>query len=113
MTINIGRIGGNSIRWKKPVGILICQQTTNCKFSMLSFPLVDEISSLIKECGARGIRFIYGIAPGLNITFSSEKDGKYLRDKVDQVRLHFVTYCCLLKNDTRMYECSGNVSWMQ
>lgn len=60
---------------------------------MWPLSISDEISSLIKECGARGIRFIYGIAPGLNITFSSERDAKYLRDKLDQVLSHFVNIC--------------------
>ena len=47
--------------------------------------VTDEISTLIKECTSQGLRFIYGIAPGLNITFSNERDAKYLRDKLDQV----------------------------
>jgi len=52
---------------------------------LVECPFSDEISTLIKECTSQGLRFIYGIAPGLNITFSSDRDAKYLRDKLDQV----------------------------
>ncbi|XP_065890014.1 protein O-GlcNAcase-like isoform X2 [Dysidea avara] len=52
---------------------------------LYSLEEADEISTLIKECTSQGLRFIYGIAPGLNITFSNERDAKYLRDKLDQI----------------------------
>ena len=40
---------------------------------------------LIQAAQQRGIQFIYAIAPGLDITFSSEKEVEILKRKLSQV----------------------------
>ena len=45
----------------------------------------NQLSQLIRECKNRGIIFVYAIAPGLDITFSSNEDVTLLKRKLDQV----------------------------
>ena len=45
---------------------------------------------LIKEAKGRGVDFIYAISPGLDITFSNQKESAALKRKLDQVLLVFV-----------------------
>lgn len=56
----------------------------------------DALSQLIKEASDKGINFIYAIAPGLDITFSSNEDITLLKRKVEQVcvceNVHRITY---------------------
>ena len=40
---------------------------------------------LIKETKDRGIEFVYAIAPGLDITFSDDKEVVSLKRKLEQV----------------------------
>lgn len=51
----------------------------------------DHLSMLIKEAKGRGIDFIYAISPGLDITFSNQKEASALKRKLDQV-LSFCHY---------------------
>ena len=45
-----------------------------------------ELTQLIKETTSRGIKFIYAISPGLDITFSSKQEVTLLEKKLQQVR---------------------------
>ena len=47
--------------------------------------VLDHLSMLIRETASRRIEFIYAIAPGLDITFSNEKDLTALKNKLNQV----------------------------
>lgn len=46
----------------------------------------NALSLLIQECLSRGLMFVYAIAPGLDITFSSCEEVTLLKRKLDQVR---------------------------
>jgi len=43
------------------------------------------LKQLIRNCHAKGLRFVYGIAPGLDLAYSSANDGSRLRRKADQM----------------------------
>ena len=45
----------------------------------------DDLRDLIRECRSKGLRFIYAIAPGLNLSYSSRKDMARLRRKADHL----------------------------
>lgn len=45
----------------------------------------DQLSQLIRQSSDRGVEFVYAIAPGLDITFSSERDVAALKQKLNQV----------------------------
>ena len=47
---------------------------------------LDKLSQLIKACEDSGVKFVYAIAPGLDIVFSSEREVEALKMKLDQVR---------------------------
>ena len=55
----------------------------------------DLLSQLIQECTNRGINFVYAIAPGLDITFSSPEDVKLLKRKLDQVNSSVCVCVCV------------------
>ena len=44
-----------------------------------------ELKDLIRECRSKGLRFIYAIAPGLDLSYASRKDKARLRRKADQL----------------------------
>jgi protein O-GlcNAcase/histone acetyltransferase len=44
-----------------------------------------ELRDLIRECRAKGLRFIYAIAPGLDLSYANRKDMARLRRKADHV----------------------------
>lgn len=44
--------------------------------------------TLISSAKEHGIEFIYAISPGLDITFSNQKEVSTLKRKLDQVRHH-------------------------
>ena len=55
----------------------------------------NQLSQLIREASERGIDFVYAIAPGLDMTFSSEREVAALKQKLNQVQildLHCVPY---------------------
>ncbi|AMY07067.1 O-GlcNAcase NagJ precursor [Luteitalea pratensis] len=43
------------------------------------------MAALVEACHARGIRFMYGIGPGLDIQYGSDTDRGHLRDRCAQV----------------------------
>lgn len=45
----------------------------------------DQLSQLIRQSSDRGIEFVYAIAPGLDITFSSDREVAALKQKLNQV----------------------------
>lgn len=45
--------------------------------------------TLIGAANDHGIEFIYAISPGLDITFSNQKEVSALKRKLDQVLQHF------------------------
>jgi len=45
----------------------------------------DELKTVIHHCRANGLKFIYSIAPGLDITYSSKRDAAALRKKAAQL----------------------------
>ena len=51
----------------------------------LSLLILDHLGMLIKETKDRGIEFVYAIAPGLDITFSDDKEIMSLKRKLEQV----------------------------
>src|SRR5436190_5889444 len=44
-----------------------------------------ELKDLIRDCRKKGLRFIYAIAPGLDLTYASRMDQARLRRKADQL----------------------------
>src|SRR5437762_10097316 len=74
----------------------------------------DVFRDLIRECRSKGLRLIYAIAPGLNMSYSSRKDMARLRRKAD----HLVDLGCrdfglafddiepvLSRDDSKRYGC--------
>lgn len=55
--------------------------------------LLEQLMTLIGAAKEYGIEFIYAISPGLDITFSNQKEVSALKRKLDQVLYH----CLLLK----------------
>src|SRR6266545_2595686 len=45
----------------------------------------DELRAVIQECRANELKFIYAIAPGLDIAYSSKRDAAALRKKAGQL----------------------------
>lgn len=45
----------------------------------------DQLSHLIRQSSDRGVEFVYAIAPGLDITFSSEREVVALKQKLNQL----------------------------
>lgn len=52
----------------------------------------EQLMTLIGAAKEHGIEFIYAISPGLDITFSNQKEVSALKRKLDQVLLHFSIY---------------------
>lgn len=52
---------------------------------MSSFYLLEQLMTLIGAATEHGIEFIYAISPGLDITFSNQKEVSALKRKLDQV----------------------------
>ena len=48
---------------------------------------VEQLMTLIGAAQEHGIEFIYAISPGLDITFSNQKEVSALKRKLDQVKL--------------------------
>uniref|UniRef100_A0A672QW18 protein O-GlcNAcase n=1 Tax=Sinocyclocheilus grahami TaxID=75366 RepID=A0A672QW18_SINGR len=55
---------------------------------MYSVEEADQLTTLISAAEEHGIEFIYAISPGLDITFSNQKEVSTLKRKLDQVS-HF------------------------
>lgn len=47
--------------------------------------LLEQLMTLIGAAKEHGIEFIYAISPGLDITFSNQKEVSALKRKLDQV----------------------------
>lgn len=52
-----------------------------------SYPSEDAggLRQLVEACRARGIRFVYGLSPGLDIHYGSETDLNHLKDRLEQM----------------------------
>ncbi len=46
----------------------------------------EELKALLDACRDRGVQFFYGISPGLDMEYSSERDAADLRAKCDALR---------------------------
>ena len=53
---------------------------------LYSLEEAEQLSHLLLQASSRGIIFIYAIAPGLDMTFSSSQEISLLKRKLDQVR---------------------------
>ena len=66
-----------------------------CNFTVATcmlFTVLESLTELIQQANKHDIVFVYAISPGLDITYSSNKDLTILRRKLDQVRSHsFIT----------------------
>lgn len=47
--------------------------------------LIEQLMTLISAAKEHSIEFIYAISPGLDITFSNQKEVSALKRKLDQV----------------------------
>ena len=47
--------------------------------------LIEQLMTLISAAKEHAIEFIYAISPGLDITFSNQKEVSALKRKLDQV----------------------------
>lgn len=56
-------------------------------FFPICFP--DQLMTLISAAKEYEIEFIYAISPGLDITFSNQKEVSALKRKLDQVLQYF------------------------
>ena len=52
---------------------------------LYSLEEADQLSHLIQQASSRGLMFVYAVAPGLDMTFSSSKEMELLWRKLDQV----------------------------
>ncbi len=61
----------------------------------MSFAFKEQLTTLINAAKDHGIEFIYAISPGLDITFSNQKEVSTLKRKLDQVRMNLFRslYC--------------------
>ena len=48
----------------------------------------EHLTSLIHTAHQHGVTFIYGLSPGMDITYSSQKEMAALKRKLDQVRAY-------------------------
>lgn len=55
------------------------------KFDSFHIYLVEQLMTLISAAKEHAIEFIYAISPGLDITFSNQKEVSALKRKLDQV----------------------------
>lgn len=56
------------------------------RFDLFFHPcFVEQLMTLIAAAKEHGIEFIYAISPGLDITFSNQKEVSALKRKLDQV----------------------------
>lgn len=103
-TTNIGCSGERCTLWKKQVQSGLCWSLLcyprllpkmlvilllNCLITMrLNFCYIffkEQLMTLISSAKEHGIEFIYAISPGLDITFSNQKEVSTLKRKLDQV----------------------------
>lgn len=54
--------------------------------------LPEQLMTLIGAAKEHGIEFIYAISPGLDITFSNQKEVSALKRKLDQVWVFTVVW---------------------
>ena len=54
---------------------------------MYPAPEAEKLGEAIQSCKARGIRFIFGLGPGLDIRYSDEADLNRLRQRLEQMRV--------------------------
>ena len=54
---------------------------------MYSVEEAEHLTSLIHTAHQHGVTFIYGLSPGMDITYSSQKEMASLKRKLDQVRM--------------------------
>ncbi len=47
--------------------------------------LPEELKELIASAGQLGVRFVYALSPGLDVTYSCKEDLEVLKAKLDQV----------------------------
>lgn len=61
----------------------------------MSFAFKEQLTTLISAAKEHGVEFIYAISPGLDITFSNQKEVSTLKRKLDQVRMNLFgsLYC--------------------
>lgn len=59
-------------------------------FINFSLHFLEQLMTLIGAAKEHGIEFIYAISPGLDITFSNQKEVSALKRKLDQVLHHFI-----------------------
>lgn len=55
------------------------------RFDSFHIYLVEQLMTLISAAKEHAIEFIYAISPGLDITFSNQKEVSALKRKLDQV----------------------------
>lgn len=68
-----------------------------CYFYLITF--IEQLMTLISAAKEHGIEFIYAISPGLDITFSNQKEVSTLKRKLDQVKIKLLTvsvYCTFI-----------------
>ncbi|MBC8346592.1 MAG: beta-N-acetylglucosaminidase domain-containing protein [Candidatus Marinimicrobia bacterium] len=58
-----------------------------------------DLKNLIQSCHEKGLKFIYAIAPGLDISYSSEDDSSILIKKIEQMQLLGCLHFAILFDD--------------
>ncbi len=58
----------------------------------LSYFKQAALKKLMDECQEKGAHFLYGISPGLDISYSSSADIAKLKSKLDDVRTQKYTH---------------------
>jgi protein O-GlcNAcase/histone acetyltransferase len=59
----------------------------------------EALKTLIESANDNNINFIYAISPGLDVTYSNDKDQMILKRKLDQVKQFGCKYFALLFDD--------------
>lgn len=60
---------------------------------------IDFLKKLISKCEETNVTFVYGISPGLDISYSQSKEVAALKGKLDQLQKAGCTGFCLLWDD--------------
>jgi protein O-GlcNAcase/histone acetyltransferase len=67
--------------------------------ALYSHDELNDLQVLIKACHKNKIDFIYTIAPGLDIQYSSPEDSRFLKTKITQLLNQGVKHFCILFDD--------------
>ena len=60
---------------------------------------LEALDAIVTRCGERGLRFVYGLSPGLDVRFQDADDRQRIRDRLQQILALGVRCFALLFDD--------------